>query len=122
MTKFKLSKMLLIIVGSLSLSLGVIGIFIPVLPTTPFVLLSAICYSRGSSKLYQWLINHPIYGLMLTDYGKKQISNKNRIVSIVTLIIGLIISAILINSLAMYVIFGIIGIGVIWHLNSLKRY
>ena len=50
-------RWLWIIAGSISLALGIIGIFLPLLPTTPFLLLTAACYARGSSRLHNWLLN-----------------------------------------------------------------
>ncbi|MDR2840025.1 MAG: YbaN family protein, partial [Paludibacter sp.] len=55
-------KLLFIILGLISLALGIIGIFLPLLPTTPFLLLSAALFARGSQRLYNWLINHRVLG------------------------------------------------------------
>lgn len=54
--------------GWLSLGLGFVGIFVPLLPTTPFVLLAAVCFSRGSERLYLWLITQPTFGPLLRDW------------------------------------------------------
>ena len=54
--------------GWLSLLLGFIGIFLPLLPTTPFVLLAAFCFSRGSARWEHWLVNHPRLGPMVRDW------------------------------------------------------
>ena len=62
------SSTLWIIAGSVSVGLGIIGIFLPVLPTTPFLLLAAFCYSRGSSVLHQKLIQNPILGDYIRNY------------------------------------------------------
>jgi len=61
-------RRLLIGVGTLSTGLGIIGIFVPVLPTTPFLLLAAACYMRSSERFYQWLINNRIFGAYVRDY------------------------------------------------------
>lgn len=61
-------KFLFIFLGTLSLILGVIGIVVPGLPTTPFLLLSAALYFKSSSKLYNWLIKHPVYGKFIRNY------------------------------------------------------
>ncbi|MEK9767049.1 MAG: YbaN family protein, partial [Thalassolituus sp.] len=58
-------RILVLLVGWLSVALGFIGIFLPVLPTTPFLLLAAACFVRTSPKFYQWLIDHPRLGKYL---------------------------------------------------------
>ncbi len=63
------AKILYNIVGTVSLALGIIGIFLPILPTTPFILLSAYCYYRGSKRFHDWLINHPQLGPIVEEYG-----------------------------------------------------
>jgi len=54
--------------GVLSLVTGIVGIFLPLLPTTPFVLLAAYCFSRGSSRCERWLLAHPRFGPMVRDW------------------------------------------------------
>lgn len=61
-------RYLLLAVGWLSVALGVIGIFVPVLPTTPFLLLAAACFVRSSRRFYLWLVNHPRLGPWIRDY------------------------------------------------------
>ena len=61
-------RWLWIIAGSISLALGIIGIFLPLLPTTPFLLLTAACYARGSSRLHNWLLNNKMFGKYIKDY------------------------------------------------------
>ena len=58
----------LLAVGWLSVVLGVIGIFVPVLPTTPFLLLAAACFVRSSRRFYLWLVNHRHLGPWVRDY------------------------------------------------------
>lgn len=64
----KYIKALLIIIGSLSAILGVIGIFLPLVPTTPFLLLAIACYSRSSTRLYNVLCNNKLLGRYLRNY------------------------------------------------------
>lgn len=54
--------MVLIVAGTLSLVVGIVGIYLPVLPTTPFLLLAAACYARGSERMYRWLLAQPRLG------------------------------------------------------------
>lgn len=61
-------KKLLIVVGTVSLGLGLVGIVLPLLPTTPFLLLAAACYMRGSKRWYNWLMNHRYLGPYIRDY------------------------------------------------------
>ncbi len=61
-------KILLIIAGTLFLILGVVGIFIPLLPTTPFLLLAAACYARSSQSCYEWLLNNRWFGNYIRNY------------------------------------------------------
>lgn len=58
----------LLVIGWLAVLLGVIGIFLPVLPTTPFLLLAAACFVRSSSRFYDWLVSHPRLGPWFRDY------------------------------------------------------
>ena len=67
------------IVGWISLALGVLGIVLPLLPTTPFVLLSAFCFSKSSKRFHQWLLNHKLFGPLVRDwqsYGVIQLKAK----------------------------------------------
>ncbi|MFM2056591.1 MAG: hypothetical protein RLY71_976 [Pseudomonadota bacterium] len=57
-----------LLAGWISLALGVIGIFLPLLPTTPFVLLAAACFSRGSERCERWLLDHPRFGPLVRDW------------------------------------------------------
>ena len=69
----RLTRIFLIIAGGISLFLGILGIFLPLLPTTPFVLLTAICWGKGSDKFHLWLTNHKLFGAMVTDWETHRI-------------------------------------------------
>lgn len=64
----RLVRYLLLGIGLLSLILGVVGIFVPLLPTTPFLLLSAACFMRSSRRFHTWLVTHPHLGPWIRDY------------------------------------------------------
>ena len=57
-------------IGLSSLLLGILGVFLPLLPTTPFILLSAFCFSKSSSRLHLWLLNHKLFGHLISDWEK----------------------------------------------------
>jgi uncharacterized membrane protein YbaN (DUF454 family) len=59
---------LLIVAGTISLIVAIIGIVVPILPTTPLLLLAALCYMRGSRRLYNWLLNNRYIGTYISNY------------------------------------------------------
>jgi len=63
-----IKRILLIIAGVLSLVLGVIGAFVPLLPTVPLVLLAAYCFGRSSERLHQWLLHHRYFGPIIDNF------------------------------------------------------
>jgi len=68
----QMEKILLIATGSLCVGLGVIGIFLPILPTTPFLLLAAYCYARSSERFYFWLITNRVFGEYIRNYHERR--------------------------------------------------
>jgi uncharacterized membrane protein YbaN (DUF454 family) len=64
----KLREWSLVSAGILSLGLATVGIFLPLLPTTPFLLLAAACFVRSSDRLYRWLTTHRTFGPYIRDY------------------------------------------------------
>lgn len=65
-------RILFNVVGTVSLALGLLGIFLPLLPTTPFLLLAAFCYLRGSPRLHAWLLGHAVLGPYIRDFQSGQ--------------------------------------------------
>lgn len=61
-------KRLLILAGTICVGIGIIGIFVPILPTTPFLLLAAFCYTRSSNRLHRWLLNNRLFGAYVKNY------------------------------------------------------
>lgn len=82
----KLIRILLISGGTLSVSLGILGIFLPLLPTTPFLLLAAICYARSSEKFYHWLMTNRWCGNYIRNYREGNgLPLKQKVLTIVLL-------------------------------------
>lgn len=115
-------KYLLILLGSISLALGVIGIFLPLLPTTPFLLLSAALYVRSSEKLYQWLIHQKYLGNYIRHFREhKAIPLRAKIFSITMVWITLTYCAIMISDeIWIKSLFLILAISITWHILSYK--
>lgn len=119
--KSYITKYLLIFIGTLALSLGIIGIFFPVLPTTPFLILASICYLKSSKRLYKWLMNHKLLGSFIKNYMEhKAISRRTKISALSLLWISLIISMILISNIHLNILISAIGIGVSIFLLSIN--
>lgn len=121
MMKMGLKKSLLVIAGTLSLVVGVIGIFLPLLPTTPLLLLAAYCYLKSSDKLYNRLINSKRLGPYIKNYiEKKAVKKKVKYSALAFLWTSLIISIILIDNIYIRLLLGLIGIAVSTHIVLLK--
>lgn len=68
MKRTLLGRVALMLAGGLALAIGVVGVFVPLLPTTPFLLLAAACFFRSSDRLYSWLVNHKWLGSYIRNY------------------------------------------------------
>jgi uncharacterized membrane protein YbaN (DUF454 family) len=91
--KSKLGRKLLIAAGSLFVAIGLIGVFLPVLPTTPFLLLAAWCYSKSSERFYNWLITNKWFGEYIKNYQEgKGIPITVKLLSIIFLWFTILIS------------------------------
>ncbi|MDX2436204.1 MAG: YbaN family protein [Acidobacteriota bacterium] len=76
-----------LLLGHASIAVGFVGIFVPLLPTTPFVLLAAMCYSRGSERFHTWLHEHPRFGPMIHSWREhRAIGLRSKIVA--TIMVG----------------------------------
>lgn len=115
-------KPILIVAGTLFVGLGVIGIFLPVLPTTPFLLLAAACYAKSSQRFYCWLLNNRWFGVYIKNYRqKKGMPLKIKIFTVVLLWLTILVSVIFaVQSLAVRIILIIIAFGVSLHILSIK--
>ena len=117
----KFLKGLLIISGTLSLLFGLIGVFLPILPTTPFLLLAAFFYAKSSHKFYNWLIHNRLFGKYIKDYReKKGVPLKVKVFAISFLWITILVSAfIIIQNLYISLLLVLIAVAVTIHLLSI---
>jgi len=120
--KDAIKSKILIFFGSFFLIIGIIGIFIPILPTTPFLLLSAACYARGSEKFYNWLINNKWLGEYIKNYQKgRGIPLNIKILAISLLWITIVFSTIVVvSNYLIQIILIIIAIAVTIHILTIK--
>ena len=114
-------RIILIIIGTIALGLGVVGVFVPLLPTTPFLLLAAACYARSSPRFYHWLIHHHWLGEYIRNYRENRaIKFRDKVTTIAIMWLGMGLTIILFDPLWLRLLLGVIGIAVTVHLLSLR--
>ena len=117
----KLLRAFLITSGSLAVGIGVVGIFVPLLPTTPFLLLAAACYIKSSPSLYKWLITNRYFGNYVRNYREgKGIPAKIKTYTIVILWLTICISAIFVDHLHARIFLLLVAVGVTVHVLTMK--
>lgn len=101
--------------------LGFIGLFLPLLPTTPFMLLAGLCYCRSSERMYLWLLSHPRFGFKLYSFNiSRSISMLSKWRIWVALWFSLGLSMLLVPSLWIRCILVVVGFGVSTYIGRLK--
>ena len=117
-------KWFLIILGTISTGLGFLGIFIPLLPTTAFLLLAAWCYARSSRRFYNWLLNNRIFGRYITSYLEgKGVPVQTKIWSVALLWITIGSTIILfVENVYIDILLILIAIGVSIHIITLPNF
>ena len=106
-------KLVLNIVGVLAVLLGLIGIFVPLLPTTPFLLLAAACFARGSQRLHGWLLNNGLFGRFLRDYEQgKGIPARAKVIALLMMWSSLVLAMWRYESLTVRLVLLATGAGV----------
>lgn len=122
MLKNEVKKYVLITLGTITLSLGVIGIFLPIIPTTPFLLITSYCYLRSSKSLHTWLLKHPILGRYIKDYLEhRTVSRKIKVVALGTLWPSLVFTIFQIPLVSIKILLAIIGTMVSLHIIKLRE-
>lgn len=117
-------KILLIVAGTFFIGIGIIGIFIPILPTTPFILIAATLYARSSQKFYKWIINNKVFGRYIKNYREgKGIPLIIKISTIALLWITIGCSALFaVEILFIRIIMVLIALGVTVHIACIKTF
>jgi len=102
----KSKRFLYILLGTLSLILGIIGLALPVIPTTPLLLCAAWCYYRGSPRFHDWLVNHPYLGSIIEEYSDGEgIRKESKVKAIVLTWLAVLLTAIfIVESLTMRIL------------------
>ncbi len=116
-------RRLLIGAGALSTGLGVIGIFVPILPTTPFLLLAAACYMRSSERFYRWLVTNRVFGAYIRNYIEGRgmpVRMKIFMILLLWLTIGLTI-AFGVQNMVVRIVLICVAIGVTVHIALIRR-
>ena len=120
----KFIKTILLICGFLSLFVAILGIFLPLIPTTPLVLLAAYFFSKSSDKIHSWLINNKLFGNYIKNYqAGKGIPLHSKITAIISMWVVLIISGVWATDLLFVrIILFIVGTGVTIHLVRMPTF
>ena len=92
-----IKKIFFLYLGHLCVALGFIGIAVPLMPATVFFICAAYCYARSSKKFYNWLMEHPLFGIHIKNFQAGKITRKGKIISITAMSSAIIISIILIT-------------------------
>jgi uncharacterized membrane protein YbaN (DUF454 family) len=118
----KLLQVLLVTCGTLCVALGVLGIFVPLLPTTVFLLLAAACYARSSERFHQRLLNHRWLGGYIRNYREgRGMSPREKTVTLLLLWIGTGATAIRsVHSWWLRALLAVIAVSVTVHVARLK--
>jgi uncharacterized membrane protein YbaN (DUF454 family) len=116
-----IKKILLFAAGCLTLSLGMLGLFLPILPTTPFIILSGICFSASSPKMYEIIRKSKFFGPYIEHYRNKSgVPLSVKITSIFSMWLLLAVSAFFMHKTWAFFVFPLIGTAVSIHISLLK--
>ncbi|GAA4889287.1 YbaN family protein [Ferrimonas pelagia] len=115
-------RYLLIAVGSLAVVAGTIGVFLPLIPTVPFLLLATFCFSRSSARMQIWLFNNRLLGPYLRNYlQRKGLTRRQLLTSLLSMWAGIALAIYLAPVLAIKIGLGVICACVTVHLLRMKR-
>ncbi len=120
-SKNRFVRSLFFVAGTITLVLGAVGVFFPILPTTPFLLISLACYLRSSERMTHWMLNNKYFGTYIRNYNEgKGIPMKTKLFAITVLWITISISAfVLVPLLVVQIILLVVAVAVTVHLVRL---
>ncbi len=117
----ELKRYLLIVLGTICLAIGIIGIFTPILPTTPFLLLAAACYLRSSPRFHSWLMNNRIFGSYIRNYtAGRGIPIKVKLFTIALLWVTIGISIWAVANMIVTIVLLCVAVGVTLHIVFIR--
>jgi uncharacterized membrane protein YbaN (DUF454 family) len=117
-----MKRIILNILGFLALAVGAIGVVLPLLPTTPFVLCAAGCFSAANPAMYRWLVKTRYFGEYIRNFREKTgVSTGTRVRALIFLWAALIISGAIVRRPLVLVVLAVVGVGVSIHLLLLRR-
>ncbi len=109
-------------VGLLALVLGIVGIFVPVLPTTPFILLAAVCFARSSERFHRWLLDHHLSGPLIREWAlHRSIPRKIKRFAYLLMVLSFGSSILIVPALwlkGLLAVLGIVLAAVLWRFPS----
>jgi uncharacterized membrane protein YbaN (DUF454 family) len=118
---FCMKKKIFTFLGFLFLGFGIIGAFLPIIPTVPFILVAAYFFEKSSEKFYNWLLNNKYFGEHLKDYRvNKGITKKNKIIAILSTIFGMTLGMFFMPFIIGKILLLLILVGVIFHIINVE--
>jgi uncharacterized protein len=119
-----ITRYLLIFAGTVAVGLAILGIFLPILPTTPFLLLAAFLYARSSERFYRWLLTNRLFGSYIDNYRRGLgMPRREKILTLVALWLTIGFSALYVaHSIWLKAGLGLIAIAVTIHLARIPTY
>lgn len=118
-----IKRYLLVVAGIISLTLGVVGAFLPLLPTVPLVLLAGFCFARSSERMHRWLLEHCTFGLIIRNFeAGNGIPRRVKIRAIVLIWISMGISCWIVGRVELCIMLAAIGLAVSTYLYRMPEY
>lgn len=116
-----MKRVVFFVFGILFLTFGIVGVVVPVLPTTPFLLVASFCFVRSSEKMNAWLLNHPVFGDYIKNYLEHRgIKRSDRRKSLILLWLGIGIAIVFQSKFFVQVMLFLIACLVTIHITRLK--